>query len=153
MTRSTGSSTALKRTKRSHDVPGGSLGLKTADLLQVTRQLKTGLPYDALKRFEKPSRLSLETITKVIQIPSRMLARRSARGSLTPHESERLLRLALVFEKAVDLFEGDKEATRQWLDAPNTALAGESPLSLVETEIGAREVEDLIGRLEHGVFT
>ena len=72
---------------------------------------------------------------------------------MTQHESERLLRLALVFEKAVELFEGNADAARDWLKAPNKALAGESPLTIVETEIGAREVEDLIGRLEHGVFT
>jgi len=71
---------------------------------------------------------------------------------LTPHESERLLRLALVFEKTVDLFEGNADAARDWLNTSNKALAGESPLAMVETEIGAREVEDLIGRLEHGVF-
>jgi putative toxin-antitoxin system antitoxin component (TIGR02293 family) len=63
-----------------------------------------------------------------------------------------LLRLSLVFEKAVNLFEGDTDAARAWLGRPNKALGGETPLSAVETEIGAREVEDLIGRLEHGVF-
>jgi uncharacterized protein (DUF2384 family) len=40
-----------------------------------------------------------------------------------------------------------------WLRSPNRALGGESPLALSKTEVGAREVENLIGRLEHGVFT
>ncbi len=152
MVRHTGTSTAVKGSSRSRRVPGGSLGIKTADLIQVTRQLKTGLPYDSLTRFQEQSGLTLEIIIKVIQIPRRGLAHRSARGTLTPHESERLLRLALVFEKTVDLFEGNADAARDWLNTSNKALAGESPLAMVETEIGAREVEDLIGRLEHGVF-
>ena len=152
MARQTGSSTAVKRSQRSRRVPGASVGIKTADFIQITQQLKTGLPYGSLTRFQKHSGLTLETISQVIQIPRRALAHRLARGSLTQHESERLLRLALVFEKAVDLFEGSASAARDWLKAPNRALAGESPLAMVETEIGARELEDLIGRLEHGVF-
>lgn len=152
MVRHAGTATALKRSKRSRPVPGASVGIKTADFIQVTRQLKTGFPYGALTRFQKQSGLTLEAITQVLQMPRRALAYRNARGSLTPQESERLLRLALVFEKAVDLFEGNTDAARDWLKASNKALAGESPLAMMETEIGAREVEDLIGRLEHGVF-
>jgi putative toxin-antitoxin system antitoxin component (TIGR02293 family) len=56
------------------------------------------------------------------------------------------------FDKAVGLFEGDVAAARAWLETPSKALGSETPLAAVETEIGAREVEDLIGRLEHGVF-
>ena len=152
MVRHAGTPTAVKRSKRSRPVPGSSVGIKTADFIQVTRQLKTGFSYASLTHFQKQSGLTLEAITKVLQIPRRALAQRNARGSLTPQESERLLRLALVFEKAVDLFEGKTDAARDWLKAPNKALAGASPLAVVETEIGAREVEDLIGRLEHGVF-
>jgi putative toxin-antitoxin system antitoxin component (TIGR02293 family) len=152
MVKPAGTSTAVKRSKRSRRVPGASVGIKTVDFIQVTQQLKTGFPYGSLTRFQKQSGLTLETITKVLQIPRRALAHRNVRGSLTPQESERLLRLALVFEKAVDLFEGNTHAARDWLQAGNKALAGASPLAVVETEIGAREVEDLIGRLEHGVF-
>ena len=129
------------------------LGIRTADVIKVARRLQGGLPYDALKRLQRRSGLSLEAIGTVMQIPRRTLARRRNQGKLTPRESERLYRLAVVFEKCVELFEGDIDAARSWLDAPNKALAGHSPLAMAEMEIGAREVEDLIGRLEHGVFT
>ena len=89
----------------------------------------------------------------MVELPARTLARRKASGKLTKPESERLLRLSLVFEKTVNLFEGDADAARTWLSRSNKALGGETPLSAVETELGAREVEDVIGRLEHGVFT
>lgn len=61
--------------------------------------------------------------------------------------------LGIVFEKAVELFEGDVEAARRWLNTPNKALADTSPAKKAETESGAREVEHLIGRLEHGEFS
>jgi putative toxin-antitoxin system antitoxin component (TIGR02293 family) len=133
-------------------IPARSLGLKCGDIRAVVRQVKSGLSYRAIERFQKASRLSMERIARVVEIPSRTLARRKAAGRLTKAESERLLRLSLVFDKAVGLFEGDVSAAGAWLERPSKALGGESPLSLVETEIGAREVEDLIGRLEHGVF-
>jgi len=66
-------------------------------------------------------------------------------------ESERLLRLAGVLEKAAALFEGDAAAARHWLQTPNHALGNVAPLTFAQTEIGARAVEDLIDRLEYGV--
>jgi putative toxin-antitoxin system antitoxin component (TIGR02293 family) len=67
-------------------------------------------------------------------------------------ESERSVRFARLYQKVIDLFEGDAVGARTWLSSPHRALAGGVPLSLAETEAGAREVEDLIGRLEHGVY-
>ena len=78
--------------------------------------------------------------------------RRKARGWLHPEESERLLRLSSIFEKAMRLFEGDVDAARGWLTTRSLEL-GEPPLESARTQIGAREVEDLIDRLEQGVFT
>lgn len=79
--------------------------------------------------------------------------RRKTEGRFHPHESERLFRISGVFEQAVALFEGDSGAARRWLTAPSKELDNHSPLEIARTEIGAREVENLIGRLEHGVFT
>jgi putative toxin-antitoxin system antitoxin component (TIGR02293 family) len=47
----------------------------------------------------------------------------------------------------------DAEAAQQWLKTPARALGFESPLHFAETEAGAREVENLLGRIEHGVFS
>lgn len=70
-----------------------------------------------------------------------------------PEESERLLRVFRAFQQAVELFEGDGDAARGWLTRPNMELDDQTPLDFSRTEIGAREVEDFMGRLEHGVFT
>jgi putative toxin-antitoxin system antitoxin component (TIGR02293 family) len=63
------------------------------------------------------------------------------------------VRLARLYQKAVDLFEGDAVAARTWLGSPNGALGYRVPLSLAETEDGGRAVEELIGRLENGVYS
>jgi putative toxin-antitoxin system antitoxin component (TIGR02293 family) len=91
-------------------------------------------------------------IAQVLEIPDRTLARRKARGKFARDESEKLLRLSTVFEKAVELFEGDVPSAVAWLKSPKAALEHRTPLDYTRSELGAREVEDLIGRLEHGVF-
>ena len=72
---------------------------------------------------------------------------------MTSGESDRLLRTARLFRLAVDLFDGDRQAARQWLQTPKRALGGATPLDHAATEVGAREVEDLVGRAEHGVVS
>lgn len=97
--------------------------------------------------------MSAQTLAEVIGIPERTLARRKAAGRLAPEESERLLRISSIFEKAVDLFEGEVASAVNWLSTPKRTLENQSPLQYARTEVGAREVENLIGRLEHGVFS
>ena len=96
---------------------------------------------------------STAELVAILGIPERTLARRRTAGRLAPEESERLLRISSVFEKAVELFDDDVASAVQWLTTPKKALDGEMPLRYARTEPGAREVENLIGRLEYGVFS
>ena len=48
---------------------------------------------------------------------------------------------------------GDPIAAQRWLTTRHPALGDETPLRRASTETGGREVEDLIGRLRHGVFS
>jgi putative toxin-antitoxin system antitoxin component (TIGR02293 family) len=145
-------STVIPR-PRDPQIRGRSLGFSSSDVRQIVGRVEAGFPYSALEKFRKATRLPLAMIAELVRIPPRTLVRRRAAGKLTPDESERLLRLATIFERALDLFEGDLAATMNWLITPKKALAGESPLPFSQTEIGARAVESLIGRLEHGVFS
>jgi putative toxin-antitoxin system antitoxin component (TIGR02293 family) len=47
---------------------------------------------------------------------------------------------------------GDAAAALDWLASPNRALGGESPMKLLDTDLGAKQVFDVLGRIEHGVF-
>ena len=132
---------------------GGSLGLPAISTSQTMRMLERGLPYQALLRFQRYSGLPIVTLSRLLRIPQRTLMRRRASGRLGPDESERLLRIATVFDDATRLFAGDADAARRWLTTPSKELENEPPLEFARSEIGAREVQDFIGRLEHGVFT
>lgn len=132
---------------------GSSLGLRSAGIPKLIEQLEAGFPFDALRKFEANSGMASAELVSILGIPERTLARRRTTGRLAPEESERLLRISTVFEKAVELFDGDVASTVQWLTTSKKALGGETPLRYAKTEPGAREVENLIGRLEHGVFS
>jgi putative toxin-antitoxin system antitoxin component (TIGR02293 family) len=129
------------------------LGRKNNNLTNSLKAVEHGLSFQTLQRFEKESGLPSTAIAQILRLPRRTLSRRKAAGRLSDLESERLVRLAGLYQKALDLFEGDAAATRAWLSSPNRALARRAPLSLAATELGARVVEDLIGRLEYGVYS
>jgi putative toxin-antitoxin system antitoxin component (TIGR02293 family) len=129
------------------------LGRTAKDVVGLMKVLDEGVPFATLSRFQKESGLPASVIAKILRLPRRTLARRKRAGRLSGPESERLYRLAGLYEKAVSLFEGDASAARDWLRSPNWGLANVSPLTFAASEIGARAVEDLIGRLEHGVYS
>ena len=132
---------------------GASLGLTATHTGDLVRQIEAGLPYKALLSLAAVSGLSVALIASTLGIPERTLARRRVAGRLASNESERLLRVSTVFEKAMELFEGDVAGAVTWLTSPKRALGRQTPLAYSRTEPGAREVEDLIGRLEDGVFS
>ena len=128
------------------------LGFRTFDTAGLHRKVREGFSYSALERFQRVTDLSGAAFAELLQIPARTFHRRKAEGRLRPDESDRLLRFTRLFGKALELFEGDVEAARGWLESPLAALGGARPIELAQTEPGAGEVEMLIGRLEHGVF-
>lgn len=127
------------------------LGLRDYEPLKIYERVRAGLSYSALERFQKNTSLGASELSALVQLPPRTLARRKAAGRLEPEESDRLLRASRVFGRALELFEGDAEAARQWLRDSQPLLGGLVPLALATTDVGALEVERLIGRLEHGI--
>lgn len=127
------------------------LGLRTYQPLALDRHVRKGLAFSSFLRFQRSTGLSARAVADLIQIPPRTLTRRKSEGKLAPEESDRLVRASRIFGRAMELFEGDREAARTWLTSAQPALAGLVPLELARTDVGANEVESLIGRLEYGI--
>lgn len=119
-------------------------------LAQVREALHQGLPRMAFDGLRDELGVTTDELADVLGIPSRTLARRTDR--FKPDESERLLRLGSVLRKAADVLE-EPESVRRWMLQPKRALGGLTPLRCCDTEVGAREVEALLTRIEHGVFS
>jgi putative toxin-antitoxin system antitoxin component (TIGR02293 family) len=129
------------------------LGLQTLETLELLEQVEAGLSYRAFERFQRSTDLTTQELASLVQIKPRTLMRRRAEGKLSAEESDRLLRASRVFGRALALFDGDLAAARAWFGSPAPALGGRTPLEAAATDVGAREVENLVGRLEHGVFS
>lgn len=122
--------------------------------LDLTNVLQSGLPIEVFDSIHKWSDMSKADIMRIAGIKERNVARRKNAGCvLSAEESERVARLIRVFDAAVQLFGGNKNEAWTWLKNPVRGLGAVTPMSLIATESGALEVLDLIGRLEHGVFS
>jgi putative toxin-antitoxin system antitoxin component (TIGR02293 family) len=130
------------------------LGL-VQDRTDLVKQVQRGFRVAAVEKLASELRLPQQTVLKITKIAPATLARRrkGASGRLSPEESDRVYRIAAAYRDTLQLFEGDAESARRWLSEPAKALGGDSPLQHLTTEAGAAEVHDLIGRLEHGVYT
>jgi putative toxin-antitoxin system antitoxin component (TIGR02293 family) len=129
------------------------LGLHTYDLPGLLRSVRRGFSYGVLERLQRNVALDIESITELVQISPRTLIRRRKEGRFLPEESDRLLRASRLLAKALELFEGDAAAARDWLSSPQTSLGGAVPLDVARTEVGLREVETILDRLEQGVYS
>jgi putative toxin-antitoxin system antitoxin component (TIGR02293 family) len=133
--------------------PGRILGLKEMNLPTLIRLIGRGLPWSTVPAFARVSGFSQQELADFLGVPARTFARRRLSGTLDPAESERLLRLAEIFDAALSLFGGEHDGARQWLTSPVRGLNSSRPIDYARTELGAREVRNLIGRLEDGVFS
>lgn len=120
-----------------------------SDLIALLRE---GLPYASVEAAMEVLGLSREQIAGYLAVPGRTLARRKRERRLRADESDRLYRLVRITATALAVF-GDEEKARRWLLKPNRALGGEVPLALMDTDAGARQVEEILGRIEHGVVS
>lgn len=132
---------------------GGKAVLKKqpTSALDWIEAIRAGLPAAVIEAVLKATQLSQADLARALGIPERTLARRKREGVLNSEESAKLLRLARVVGRANEVFES-AEAGIDWLKAPNASLGGRTPLSLLDTDIGAESVLDTLGRIEHGVF-
>jgi putative toxin-antitoxin system antitoxin component (TIGR02293 family) len=128
-----------------------TLGLAPRAQADYVDMVRTGLPYEALRAVATELALSLKDVQAVLQLSPRSLQRRKA-ARLTSVESERVLRLARVAAHASFVL-GDRGAALRWLNRPNRALAGEVPLRLLDTDVGAGEVVEVLDRALYGVYT
>ena len=114
--------------------------------------LHSGLPYRSILALTDTYGFPLGRISQILHVAPRTLARRKSGHRFTPPESDRLARVARVCAHAAKVF-GTPAKASTWLTHPNRALQGKVPLDLLATDIGTREVETIMGRIEHGVMS
>ena len=139
----------LKSRPRSEPLLEG--GYAQAHPLALVALVRAGLPWNLYRGVVTGLGLSDQTAAGVLHIPPRTLARRKG-GHLEPGEGERLLRLVRLVIQATEVL-GTRDKALRWLETPNRALEGATPISLLDTDLGTQAAEAVLGRIEYGLFS
>lgn len=133
---------------------GGEKVLKKAvrSDIEFVPLLRKGLPVASLEAVTRELELSLDAAAESLGLALRTIARRKQENKpLDLTESERVLRMARTLAHAIEVL-GSVEKARRWMRKDNRALGNASPLSLLDTDVGAEAVDDVLTRVEHGVY-
>lgn len=124
--------------------------VRTVD--DLIRSVREGLAFVSYDNLKDRYGIASEEMVKILNIPGRTVARRKREKRFEADESDRLLRLGRVAALAEETL-GSRQKAARWLRAPNRALGGEQPLRLLDTDPGARRIEDMLLRISHGVYS
>lgn len=145
------------------------LGQKVTRRIDFDTLIKKGLPWGVIFYIKESFSLSDEVIARIIGVSPRTMARRrksvkvpvkqrkkkstlDTSERLSPVESDRIYRFARIIALAEDVFE-DKDEALEWLNGPQYGLGGRLPFDMLQTDAGAREVEELLIRIDYGVIS
>jgi len=128
-------------------------GVTDDDHSAIIKRIRDGLPASSVDTLSTALHVSKNAVALLLSMSVATLRRRQKDGTLHIDESDRVVRFARIRDLAVDMMQGDNDAAVGWLQTPHPLLQGESPMSYASTEMGALDVEDLIGRIRHGVFS
>lgn len=126
---------------------------RTGRLTDVHDQIEHGLPLKAFYDLVHETGMAESRLREIARISSSTFSRRKQSGRFSPEESDRLARIGRVVSRVRRFFDGSARDALDWLTEPAFAFNGRQPIELLSTDAGATEVEHLIGRIEHGVFT
>lgn len=126
-----------------------ALGRRLTRDVDLQVAIREGFPQRVIEELSRAIDLTIKELAACLDLSPRSLQRRRREGRLAPHESDRIYRLARILALARSSLGGGDAAAR-WLKRPNRALGGRAPLAVIDTEPGAREVENVLGRIAFG---
>lgn len=126
-----------------------TLGRSFSTDRDLREAIREGFPPAVVEELMRASGLTLKELALALDLSARSLQRRRRSGKLARYESDRLYRLARLVAIASEYLGGEERA-RRWLKRPNQALGGTAPIDAIDTELGARQVENILGRIAYG---
>lgn len=123
----------------------------TKEPLEQIRSIRKGYPPKAIERLAERLGCSVSDLLVAIQLNPRTFGRQKEKGRLSSAYSERAGRLARIIDQAEALF-ANPEDVQHWMFSPNPALGGGTPISFLDTDVGAAEVENILLAVKYGVY-
>ena len=128
-----------------------NLGLRVTSAEGLRAKVEGGLPYKSFRTLEGKMRVTTKDLAEMLSIPRSTLSRREQDGAFKTDESDRVYRYADLLALATEMLGNSEEKASLWLQKSRKIFGGHSAIEHAKTEIGAREVEKVIGRIRHGV--
>ncbi|MCK6265016.1 DUF2384 domain-containing protein [Vibrio sp. ZSDE26] len=125
------------------------LGIKDANTAAVHQGFEPKVYRNIIER----TKLSQSEFHHVTHIPVSTIKRRLKNDErFNTQESDAIYRLAMLIKLATELF-NDEQRALEWMRESVYGLGNKRPLDMVSTTVDFEIVKDLIGRVEHGVFS
>jgi putative toxin-antitoxin system antitoxin component (TIGR02293 family) len=118
--------------------------------LELIELIRDGFSLGLVDALARQAGVSLEELVEFEIIPRRTLAHNKRNERFTTIQSARLARFFRVQQKARHTF-GSEDKALQWLKRPTSPLHNNAPIAMLDTDEGARLVEDLLTRIDHGL--
>lgn len=137
------------------DFLGGrkALGASPRTAVDWERIIHKGMPARSAEALKASIAVPDALLAQLLGISEKTLSRaRAGEGRLDSVVSDRLFRVARIVALAIDVLETE-DAALHWLKRPQIGLGGRIPLALLTTDAGRDQVEKLLLRVEHGVYT
>ena len=148
-----------KRSARVREQPAYAYGSRSTPLLarkdieprEAIKHISKGLPFSELEHLRSELDEPMEVLARQLSISRSTLQRRKTERRLLPEESDRVMRFWRILRHATQVF-GTTDRARQWLKYPQRGIGHAIPLEYARSEIGAREVDDMLGRIDYRVY-
>lgn len=123
---------------------------RAPDRIALIERIRAGLPYREVAEAAAAVHVNVKDLADFGIIPQRTLSHSKKTGRFTQAQSDRVARFFRVWQTASETF-GHPDKARAWMMRPTRPLGGRAPVTLLDTEEGARLVEDLLLRIDHGL--
>lgn len=120
--------------------------------MEKISKVRQGMTRKDLEDVKESFGLDYETLAKVLSVAKATLFNKKGTERFNPSLSEKIFVLADLYSYGLSVF-GEKQLFNNWLEKENRALGYIRPLELLDTMIGVEEVKNLLGRIEHGIYS
>jgi putative toxin-antitoxin system antitoxin component (TIGR02293 family) len=120
--------------------------------LSLVEMVRHGVRFDAFDTFANKSPFSLNEWSGFLHLSERTMQRyRSEKRTFDPLQSEKIIEIALFYNKGVEVF-GSAEKFNSWLETDSLALGGIKPKTLLDNSFGISILRDELTAIEYGVL-
>lgn len=135
---------------KARTVPTNVAAIAALSPIEQIETIRKGIAAQAFDQLATTVGIGKEALARTLNINAQTLRKRKSRV-LSPSEAEKSLRVARVFAMASEVL-GSEDKARQWLNDQIPALSGKRPLDLLDTDVGASQVTNLLQAIKWGVY-